>query len=318
MAMKKGQQTPRAFCLPEEGETDVTKRFRLPLTGYAKLPLQTLEKAVEPLKSSFTNVLQSVYVAKQNTTNGTQGLTHDESASIQLYTLESNDGPSFYQYLNRLLRAEDRFVLRPLFPYLKLFLTALFKLPSIKGTVWRGVRANVSRHYSEGECFTWWAVISCTQTIAVLESSVYVGTTGDRTIFSIEITNGRVVSEHSFFKEEEEIILLPGTYLKTVSKFSPGDGLTIIHLQEVIPPYQMLEPPFPQETSGHSFPFVSPSSPLLTDSSSIINKSSFSPTSESKVWDTVSANTINQTKVLINPLSSSTKQKRVGFHWSSF
>jgi hypothetical protein len=318
MAMKKGQQMPRAFCLHEEGETDVTKRIRLPLAGYAKLPLQTLEKAVEPLKFRVTNVLQSVYVAKQNTTNGTQGLTHDESASIQLYTLESNDGLSFYQYLNRLLRAEDRFVLRPLFPYLKLFLTALFKLPSMKGTVWRGIRANVSAEYSEGECFTWWAVTSCTRTIAVLESPMYVGTTGDRTIFSIETTNGRVVSEHSFFKEEEEIILLPGTCFKTLSKFSPGSGLTIIHVQEVIPPYPMLEPPFPQENSSHSFPFVSPPSSLLTDSFSTINKSSFSPTSEPKVRDTVSADTINQTKVLINPLSPSTKKKLVGFHWSSF
>ena len=65
MAMKTRQQTPRAFCLPEEGETDVAKRICLPLAGYAQLPLQTLEQAVEPLKYCVINVLHSVYVAKQ-------------------------------------------------------------------------------------------------------------------------------------------------------------------------------------------------------------------------------------------------------------
>jgi hypothetical protein len=47
---------------------------------------------------------------------------------------------SLYATLNRALRGVNHQELKPWFRYLKLFLTALFKLPSIEGVVWRGVR----------------------------------------------------------------------------------------------------------------------------------------------------------------------------------
>lgn len=43
---------------------------------------------------------------------------------------------------------------------------------------------------------------------------------------------------------ENEIILMPGTYLRVISKSSLAQDLNIIHLQETAPPYQTIAPPF--------------------------------------------------------------------------
>jgi Ran GTPase-activating protein (RanGAP) involved in mRNA processing and transport len=70
------------------------------------------------------------------------------------------------------------------------------------------------------------------------------GTTGDRTLFSIECLNGKNIKPHSYYKTEDEILLLPGFYFEVVSKVAGGNGLHIIHLREVVPPFCLLEPPF--------------------------------------------------------------------------
>ena len=58
--------------------------------------------------------------------NGDLGLlTRDMAAAIYMYTIDSN----FYRLLNTLLRVEDRTALKPYFPYLRLLLIALRRLP---------------------------------------------------------------------------------------------------------------------------------------------------------------------------------------------
>jgi hypothetical protein len=86
-----------------------------------------------------------------------EGLTPDESASIHLYTMESQPSSnSFYGLLNAALRSENRDKLKPYFAYLKLILTALFKMPSIQGTFWRGITGDISHEYPRGKKIVWW------------------------------------------------------------------------------------------------------------------------------------------------------------------
>jgi hypothetical protein len=110
---------------------DESKPMLKPIFGYEKEKLLDLEQACEPLKSLFDDqLLEQIKNAKLNSINPKDGLTQDESASIRLYTLEWNYGsPSLYIVLNRTLREDDREKLRPWFKYLKLILTAFFKLP---------------------------------------------------------------------------------------------------------------------------------------------------------------------------------------------
>ena len=119
------------------------------------------------------------------------------------------------------------------FRYMKLFLTALVKLPCVPPlTVWRGVTKDLSGEFPPGTPVTWWAFSSCTTELTVLENNMYLGDTGNRTLFSVEAINGRTVRAHSHFITEDELLLLPGTYMIVQSQFSPAPGLHIIHLKQ--------------------------------------------------------------------------------------
>ncbi|CAF5167909.1 unnamed protein product, partial [Rotaria sp. Silwood1] len=147
--------------------------------------------------------------------------------------------------LNYTLKNCSREELRPYFSYMKLFLTALVKLPCCPPlTVWRGVTKNLSADFPPGTPVTWWAFSSTTTELTVLENNMYLGTTGGRTLFSVEVINGRTIRAHSHFVTEDEILLLPGTHMIVQSQFSPATDLYIIHLKQVIPDEILLQPPF--------------------------------------------------------------------------
>ncbi|CAF4183584.1 unnamed protein product [Didymodactylos carnosus] len=171
-----------------------TQQLKL-IAGYEKEELVSLEKAVEPLYEllDINELKENVEIALANSKNPANGLTRDESAAIHLYTIESD----LYPTLNHALRAANRRKLLPWFPYLKLFFTALSKIPP--SIVWRDVKEDLSKVYEIGEECTWWAFSSCTSTIKVLECPQYVGKRGKRTIFNMYIyIYIRVVTENKF------------------------------------------------------------------------------------------------------------------------
>ena len=102
-----------------------------PISGYEHEHLLSLEEACQPLEDIIDSELrQNIIIAKMNSAEPENGLTPDESASIHLYTMEWDvREKSLYMILNQTLRMADRGKLRPWFKYLKLFLTAFFKLP---------------------------------------------------------------------------------------------------------------------------------------------------------------------------------------------
>ncbi|UJR08746.1 hypothetical protein I4U23_013003 [Adineta vaga] len=230
-----------------ESIRDEPKRLLLPISGYENEPLLPIEEACKPLQPHIVKDLP-IYIttAKMNSMEPVDELTSDESAAIQLYTMEwTNHDDSLYMILNRTLRASDRNELRPWFRYLKLFLTAFFKLPtSVHTVIWRGVREDLTALYPKDKQFAWWAFSSCSTSIDVLKMPNYLGTSGTRTIFSIQTTSAKLIRNHSYFQNEEEILLPPGIFLKVVGSLSSDDGLNIIHLQEVLPPHPMLADPF--------------------------------------------------------------------------
>jgi hypothetical protein len=218
-----------------------------PIVGYAEEPLLSLAEACVPLIDIIHDILVYVQMVLDDTpAQPPDGLTIDESAAIRLYTIEwTGKRRSLYSMLNRTLKKDSREHLRPYFKYMKLFVTALVKLPCIPpSTVWRGVTKNASAEFPPGISVTWWAFSSCTTELTVLENNMYLGNTGSRTLFSLEARNGRTVRAHSHFVTEDEILLLPGTHMIVQSQFSPAPDLHIIHLKQVIPEEVLLEPPF--------------------------------------------------------------------------
>ena len=218
-----------------------------PILEYADEPLLPLAEACAPLDAILHNLSYYVQLALEETPQDPPDhLTIDESAAIRLYTIEW-DRPhrSLYSMLNYTLKNENREKLRPYFRYMKLFITALVKLPCMPPcTVWRGVTKDLSQEFPPGTPVTWWAFSSCTTELTVLENNMYLGSSGHRTLFSVEVINGRTVRAHSHFVTEDELLLLPGTHMIVQSLFSPAPQLHIIHLKQVIPDEPLLKPPY--------------------------------------------------------------------------
>ncbi|CAF1280175.1 unnamed protein product [Didymodactylos carnosus] len=144
------------------------------LSGYEKRPLVSLEEAIEPLNEIVPDIRRNTWITKVRTEkDGTRkdGLTRDESAAIALYTMEGKSvGCSLETILNQSLRSEERTHIKPFFSYLKLFMTALQKLPSFEGIVWRGMESDLSQEYKKGQRGVWWHVSSTTPDAEVLKN----------------------------------------------------------------------------------------------------------------------------------------------------
>ncbi|CAF3331736.1 unnamed protein product [Rotaria socialis] len=218
------------------------KRMLAPIEGYDKSPLVTLEEAVKPLVKIVPKVERNVFIVKQNCQEPEDGLTTDESASIMLYTYESMPHEdSLYVKLNNSLRSEQRKNLVPWFLYLKLVLTALARLPPECSTILRGVKEDLSAEYSKGKTFIWWGFSSCTSSIEVLEDEQFFGQTGNRTLFQIHSTTAKDIKKHSFVPREDEVLLLPARQFQVTSCLDSGNGLHIIQIKELKPPYDLVE-----------------------------------------------------------------------------
>jgi hypothetical protein len=221
-------------------------RMLLPIDGYENIRLVSLEEAVNPLISLFPegSLLSKVWTLKERCREPADGLSQDESASIMLYTVDwSSSEQSLYFILNRTLRMEDRNMLKPWFPYLRLFIGALIQLPSINDTIYRGVKNDLSNEYQPSTNLTWWGFSSCTDSIQTLESDQFCGTSGVRTMFHIKCFDGRNIKNHSYHQVENEVLLLPGRYLQVRGRYSAADGLYIIQLEEKKPPHELLKLP---------------------------------------------------------------------------
>ena len=66
---------------------------------------------------------------------------------------------------------------------------------------------------------------------------MFLGKSGSRTIFNIELTSGRArgVAGLSMIPSEAEVILPPNSRFTVVSKLAMDDGLCIVQLKELPP-----------------------------------------------------------------------------------
>ena len=243
MASERPQQDPTSMHRFQDIAME-PRRMLSPIQGYVSYPLVTLEEAVRPLESIVPEVQRMVWTVKENCITPAEGLTPDESASIMLYSFEWHPKEkSFYYITNRYLRTEDRDKLKPWFLFFKLTMTALSKLPSARGVAYRGVKEDLHELYPEGKKWICWAFSSCTTSLEVVESDRFLGKTGTRTLFKIECYSGKNIHQHAFHSNEKEVLLLPGRQFVVVSCENFGNGLHIIGLKEVVPPFPLIDLP---------------------------------------------------------------------------
>ncbi|CAF0988062.1 unnamed protein product [Adineta ricciae] len=278
MAVAGGNETTPQRMLRMTDIINEPLEFLAPISGYAEMPLVSLEQALEPLVSILPEVQSHVYVAKQRCKKPADNLTQDESASIMLYTMSWEPlEECLYNVLNQTLRSANRQQkLKPWYSYLRLFLNALLRLPPLNETIYRGVKLNMSDRYIKGETVVWWGFSSSTSHVEVLQSDLFLGKTGARTIFTIKCESARDIRKHSYFPEESEVLVLAATQFEVMSCLDQGD-LRIIQLKETRPPHALMQLPPVVGSLLQS----SPSAVPKENASSTANKTTAPPTAES-------------------------------------
>jgi hypothetical protein len=218
------------------------EKMLMPISGFDKVPLVSLEEAVKPLVHILPDIKNYVWASRVNCDKkSSDGLTHDESASIMIYTMDWQPlDECLYFVLNSTLRSENRNALRPWFPYLKLIITALSKLPSTACILYRGIKLDLSASYPVGKTITWWSFSSCTKSIDVLQNDQFLGSSGIRTMFAIETTSGKDISRYAYFHQESEVLLLPARHFEVRGCLRPAKDLYMIQLREIEPPCPLL------------------------------------------------------------------------------
>jgi hypothetical protein len=105
----------------------------------------------------------------------------------------------------------------------------------VGGNVHRGVKADLRAQYPK-ECeVMWFQFSSCTCDVEVEQSEQFLGKTGTRTLFSIELTIGRArsVTKFSLVPSEAEVLLPPNSCFVVLGQLAAGNGLMIITLREL-------------------------------------------------------------------------------------
>ncbi|CAF1175455.1 unnamed protein product [Adineta steineri] len=214
------------------GDIDVSFKQLPPVYGYRSEKLVSIEKALESVESQINELPYYIKTAKRHCHFPSEhGLTKDQSAAVYIYTMEWGE-TTLYRVLNQSLRSENRQVLKIWFPYLKLFDTALDKLPTVKEILWRGVPLDIGKSFTKNQLVTWWSVNSCSSSVDVIKD--FLGNNKNSTLFLIEATNGKKVSGYTEYEKEDEIILRMGTQFRIKSNaLEQSNGSHIVHLVEI-------------------------------------------------------------------------------------
>ena len=214
------------------GDIDCSFKRLPPVYGFQSEKLVSIDKALQPIELQIKELSRYIKIAKKNCNHPNEhNLSKDESASIYIYTMEWGE-TTLYRVLNQALRSEKREDLKIWFPYLKLFDTALNRLPTVKEVVWRGVPLDIGKNFTKNQIFTWWTVSSCSSSVNVIET--FLQNKSNSTLFSIESANGKKVSGYTEYEAEEEVILRIGTEFRVQSNsLRSADGLHTVHLIEI-------------------------------------------------------------------------------------
>ncbi|UJR18686.1 hypothetical protein I4U23_005593 [Adineta vaga] len=213
--------------------SDISPTERLsPVYGFQSQKVGLLEEALKAIEPQIDRLQDYIKTAKKYCHYPSEhDLTHDESASIYIYTMEWGE-TSLYRLLNKTLRNENRELIKIWFPYLKLFDSALNKLPTVREVVWRGVSNDIGKHFTKDQSVTWWTVNSCSSSVNIIEN--FLKNNKKTTMFLIEAVNGKKISGYTAFENEDEVVLKIGTEFRVKSNaLNHPNGSYVVHLIEI-------------------------------------------------------------------------------------
>lgn len=212
------------------GFEDAEEEGVTPLSGVMERPVpETLESCARSISDAFSiqsSVARGQELQKAKAGNPVKAMPVHMYASILLYT-----GNSIYADLNKQLRAESKAGVRKYLDYLRLILEAMTFMPQSERTLWRGISVDLYEQYEVGKTITWWAFSSCTADVQVARNFMS-GCGGPCTLLTVKSKTAMDVSALSFYANEKESLLAPGTQLRVISRKRVGI-ISEIEVEEV-------------------------------------------------------------------------------------
>lgn len=204
-----------------------------PVEGVMELPVpNSLDAAAGSVVKSSHEITASnkkgAQLAKKQVGKPRRKMTEKEYAAIMLYT--SN---AIYKDLNQALRDNNRSKVKKYFKYLRLFFESMDALPKQKRKLWRGLSVDLHKNpqYKVGGTVVWWGISSCTSDEKVAKGFAH-GCGGKATVITVESKTAADISQVTFYSNEKESLLSPGTQLKVKSNKMNGNVCEIT-LEEV-------------------------------------------------------------------------------------
>ncbi|CAF2185297.1 unnamed protein product [Rotaria magnacalcarata] len=244
---------------PYEETIELSKMINL-IAKNENVPLLSLDEAINPLRVVVPELEQMVLIVRSVNNTSPNILKNDESHSILLYTMKWTPiATSFHVILNNILQTRNLTLLKPWLYYIKLLMTALSKLTTNFShiTVYHAVKLNLITQYPEGRVLIWWNFASCTSSLNILNDGNVFGQNGERTLFIIDSKSGKSIRQHSFYPNEEDILLPAACQFQVTDSFDAGHGLHLIHLKEIrsTQKHVIVSP------EKHKFKMIDPSQP---------------------------------------------------------
>ncbi|CAF1429400.1 unnamed protein product [Adineta ricciae] len=214
------------------GDVDTESKRLAPLEDFQSEPFVPIEQSLQSIESLIANLPSYIKTAKTHCRfPSDHGLSQDESTAIYIYTMDWKTD-NLYAMLNEALRSENSETVKMWFPYLKLFDSALSKLPTVKEILWRGVPLDIGSNFTKDQVVTWWSVSSCSSSVNVIKS--FLEGHENATVFLIEARHGKKISGYTQYENEEEVILRMGTKFRVKSNpFKQSNNSYIVHLIEI-------------------------------------------------------------------------------------
>jgi predicted DNA-binding WGR domain protein len=212
-------------------DMDECGEVKAPIDGVMELPLAaTLKEAALSVCTQYDidrSNEKGEELAKKQAGSPQRKMEASLYASIMLYT--SN---AIYAHLNKVLREEKRSEVKKYFSYLRMLLEAFKVLPQQKRQLWRGISVDLFDQYPVGKTVTWWGVSSCTSDESVARNFMAGCGGSNCTFLTIDCKTACDISEITFYSNEKESLLAPGTQLLVKSAKRNGK-VSEIHLEEV-------------------------------------------------------------------------------------
>ena len=211
----------------------LSQEVSLSIEEYQDEPLIPLKDAIKSLNKFVPHIQEIVGEIEQRCRKSDGNLTIDESAAIMLYTYEANSREkSPYFILNRLLRSNKYDQLKSWFPYLRLLIEALNKLPKEARVVYRVTAENLFERYINEKIIIWQSFSSC-RTYKQKSNEKLSDGMSVRTVFEINCQTGRNIRKYAYQSTDDEIVLLPGVKFQVISAESYGEAGHHIRLVEI-------------------------------------------------------------------------------------